>query len=119
ARRCVAVPDRRAESDRRRPADYLPARRRGVVSRPVEPKPWPQHRGQPRVPQEPTVAVVARLLRVGEQGEMMRMNLRFTVGAAAGLLLLAATEVSAQERCTNASLSGSYAFKVDGTVVSA
>ena len=49
----------------------------------------------------------------------MRMNLRFTVGAAAGLLLLAATEVSAQERCTNASLSGSYAFKVDGTVVSA
>lgn len=48
------------------------------------------------------------------------MSIRFKiVVVSAGLLISsAATRVSAEERCTNASLLGSYAFIVDGTNVS-
>jgi hypothetical protein len=49
----------------------------------------------------------------------MRMSLQFQIAAMSVSLLISglATAASAQERCTNASLSGSYAFKVDGTNV--
>ena len=49
----------------------------------------------------------------------MRMSVQFQIVAVSVSLLISslATAASAQERCTNASLSGSYAFKVDGTNV--
>jgi hypothetical protein len=49
--------------------------------------------------------------------ETMRIFLA-PIHAAAMAVLVLATGASAQERCNNASLTGSYAFKVDGTNVS-
>src|SRR5712691_1790086 len=51
----------------------------------------------------------------------MTVSLRFRIFALSASLLISslATAASAQERCTNASLSGSYAFKVDGANISA
>src|SRR6266571_874299 len=49
----------------------------------------------------------------------MTVSRQFKIAALSASLLVSslATAVSAQERCTNASLSGSYAFKVDGANV--
>jgi len=48
-----------------------------------------------------------------------RIGRRIVVAAVAALLLSSlATQLSAQERCSAASLKGSYAFRVDGTNVS-
>jgi hypothetical protein len=50
----------------------------------------------------------------------MTMSIRFNIVAVSASLLISAlaTRVNAQERCTDASALGSYAFKVDGTNVS-
>lgn len=50
----------------------------------------------------------------------MRMSLRFQIAAASLslLVLTLSSAVSAQEPCSNASLSGTYAFRVDGANVS-
>src|SRR2546425_4733771 len=50
----------------------------------------------------------------------MTVSIRFKIVAVSASLLISslATGVSAEERCNNASLLGSYAFKVDGTNVS-
>jgi hypothetical protein len=51
----------------------------------------------------------------------MTMSSRFRIAAVSATLLISslATGVSAEERCNNASLRGSYAFSVDGTNISA
>jgi len=51
----------------------------------------------------------------------MTMSFRFGIAALSTSLLLSslATAASAEERCTNASLSGAYAFQVDGANISA
>ena len=51
----------------------------------------------------------------------MTMSFRFRIAALSTSLLLSslATAVSAEERCSNASLVGSYAFQVDGANISA
>jgi hypothetical protein len=48
------------------------------------------------------------------------MSIRFTIVALFASVFISslATVVSAEERCTDASLRGSYAFKVDGSNVS-
>ena len=51
----------------------------------------------------------------------MTMSVRFRIAALSTSLLLSslATAASAEERCSNASLVGSYAFQVDGANISA
>jgi len=68
------------------------------------------------------MAGIACALRVREQGDdIMTISIRFRIAALSASLLISSlpTAVSAEERCTDASLSGSYAFQVDGANISA